>query len=450
MSGEHSKVVLVAVVAGVIVLMHLGLCPLTLQLLMLGVVAYALYRRTSIRAERRVLEKFTGSSTDQAPVDPLPKSDKVVCDVPASGASIEGTSDIPDGAGGSWTMESPNPKSDAVVVRAPITGSLSSKDAGVFEDFTVMCTAKIPASGAITILKVDGTVGSELSSLKLAVQASSPGLRQLKLSIGPGFVSCDVTASKAAVTIFARRTGNIVTLTQVIGEDAETYSAALPEGSRILPEVIKPVIIGDGVAGGDVELTKLVVWSTSLADVDVLALSQKAWEAQLLKEEYVAGLVASKNEAMKTAMDARTVNPYGSDVIQRECSAVKDWTLPDALANADAACWAAISAQCETHPEGPGCSCWDPIKATTASCQKFRAQLSGSVPVNLASLTADQLETVKQTYGLAVPTEYHHRRRAQEVHQDVRQNNSHYKKHSSKHKQPSKPKFWWEYLVGRA
>ena len=430
-----SKLTLAVIVTGCILLIVAGVCPLTIQLLMLGALALALVRRGEEQQKQQLDEHFEPAKAEVA-VEQL-KADRVVYDLPKLG-SLLGLEEFPDVAG-TWRGTQSNPKQDVIVLRGTLSGP-PSKDSGVFEDFTLQLTAKIPPAAAFSVLKVFGTQGGAMSSIELSLQPGAAGHRQLTLSVGGAKVSTDVNAAKGGVAIIARRSGSVVTLLQASGVDIERTDTALPPDTpRVLPEVTAPAkIAADGVMGGDVEITRLTVWSCALTDGDVQALVQKSWEAQLAHEPFVEGLVSERDAALQRAKDVKEQNPYGSDAVQRSCTAVTDWTLPDAVAGADAACWAAISAQCEAHPDGPGCGCWDPVKSTSASCQAFRAQLSGSGPVRLNALTPEQLESVKSTYklitppiGIAPPL----------VAMPVAR--KHHKRHKAK-----KEKHWWHFFVG--
>lgn len=413
---------LVLIVAIVSVMLASGICPLTIQLALLGILFLALVRK-SHDVSTFVIEKYESEAAGVTMTDgvvkedytKLPKKESLVAHLSYMAGQIKDAKAINDPVSNSaWTLETPNSTSDSIVMRNKITG-MTSQHAGVFENFTIVMTLTIPFNGTLSLFKVQGMKNGSLSKIELVVQPGPDGKRQIQLVCGSSAVTANVTATASPVTIVALRKGNLVTISQTmhgITPTVDSYEGELTDDSRITPEVTSPVeLASGGVSGGDAYLKRLIVWSIPLTPEDVSAVIKRAWVVEILKEPVVARIVKEEEAAALNATKAKTMNPYGSAVIQNTCSAIKDWTLPDAVAMADEACWKSIEAHCTANPTSPGCKCWDPALSLTASCVNFRAQLSGQTPPNLAALTPAQLEQVKHVYGLGTSHGHVHRHR---------------------------------------
>jgi hypothetical protein len=409
---------LVMIVAIVSILLASGICPLTIQLALLGVLFLALVRKS-----RDVVEKYESEAAGVTMTDgvvredytKLPKREALVVHLSYMAGPLKDAKTIHDPVSNSaWTLETPNSTTDSIVLRNKITG-MTSQQAGVFEDFTIITTLTLPLNGTVSLFKVHGMKSGALSKIELAVQPGPEAKRQIQLSCGSSAVTANVSATASPVTIVAMRKGNRVTINQIIHGITPTVDAHegdLSDDSRMTPEVTTPVeLASGGVSGGDAYLKRLIVWSAPLTSDEISAVIKRAWVVEILKDPVVARIIQDEEAASANAANAKTKNPYGSEVIQNTCSAIKDWTLPDALAMADEACWNSISAHCSANPTSPGCKCWDPALSLTASCVNFRAQLSGKPPPNLSALTPAQLEQVKHVYGLG--NHHHHKHQHQ-------------------------------------
>lgn len=459
---------LVLIVAIVSLMLASGICPLTIQLALLGVLLLALVRKSNETVA--IVEKYeseaVGVSVNDGVVKEdytkLPKKEALVAHLSYMAGQLKDAKTIGDPvSNGMWLLETPNGTSDSIVMRSKITG-MTSQQAGVFDDFTIIMTLTMPFNATMSMFKAQGMKTGALSSIELAVQPGPEGKRQVKLMCGSSAVTANVTATASPVTIVALRKGNNVTISQTIHgitSAVDTYEGVLSDDSRITPEVTTPVeLASGGVSGGDAYLKRLIVWSIALAPEDISAVIKRAWVVEILKEPVVARIVKEEEASALNATKAKTMNPYGSEVIQNTCASIKDWTLPDAVAMADSACWSAISAHCTANPTAPGCKCWDPALSLTASCVNFRAQLSGQVPPNLAALTPAQLEEVKHVYGLGKEHQHHdhEKRENRPIHGDPGDDadvlyptqRKVYKRHHKKSNEDTKWK-WWYALVGR-
>lgn len=408
---------LVLIVAIVSVMLASGICPLTIQLILLGILFLALVRKSNAVIENYESEAAGVTMTDgvvKEDYTKLPKKASLVIHLSYMAGQIKDAKSINDPVSNTaWTLETPNSTSDSIVMRNKITG-MTSQHAGVFDDFTIVMTLTMPYNVTTSLFKVQGMKGGSLSKIELEAQPGPDGKRQIKLTCGASAVTAYATSTASPVTIVAIRKGNHITISQTmhgITPTVDTYEGDLKDDSRITPEVTSPIeIASGGVSGGEAYLKRLVVWSVALTPEDISAVIKRAWVVEILKEPVVARIVKDEEAASLSAAKAKSMNPYGSDVIQNTCISIKDWTLPDAVAMADAACWKSITAHCTANPTSPGCKCWDPALSLTASCINFRAQLSGQTPPNLAALTPAQLEQVKHIYGLGKSHahEHHH------------------------------------------
>ena len=373
----------------VALLMAAGVCPLTLQLVMLAAVLTMLVREQR-RALLTTVERFQSdipgvSLVDGAVTDDfstLPSKDSLAIYLSSlSAGTLKGAVSIADQVSSTpWTLPAPNHSSSSIIVGSQALTGPSSQQSGVFSDFTICATVAIPEGATMTVLTVAGLLRGSMSSIRLAVQPGAVGGRQVKLVCGGSDATADFSGTSDPVTIMVRRAGNNIFMSQTIHAiepSTEKYSTTVQDNSRITPDVTTPMTIGDGgVIGGEAHLKRLIIWSKSLSDDATSAVLRRAWTVELLQQPTVAGIVSSLDQARSDVSGARSANPYGSDVIQNACSRITDWTLPDAVAMADKACWTAISAHCQSNPSAPGCGCWDPSKSGTASCVAFRSQLS--------------------------------------------------------------------------
>lgn len=373
---------LVTVAAALVVAAALGagVCPLTVQLLALAVVACR-----ALLPAAPLLEHMDAQPGGGPAAGVPPQADKLTHHLRIAGADLAGARAVEDDASGTaFTSDEPNTKADALVLRRRWAGA-SSEDAGVFDDFTIAATLRLPAAGALSLFRAQGlSGGGELAVVDFAVGPGAPGRRQLSLAYGGETVSADVVATREPVTLIVRRDGgaSTATLLQCVHSftgATEREARELPAGARVTPQVSAPVALAaDGVAGGDAELLRLLVWNAALTDGDLDTVCQQGLQAQLMLTPEFVQAQRRRAEAAAAAAASRTRNPYGSDAVQAQCGSVADWTIPGALAAADAACWDAVDTHCRAAPAGPGCECWLPARADTVACRKFRATLSSA------------------------------------------------------------------------
>lgn len=402
---------IVATALVVVALLAAGFCPLTVQLLVL-----AFLTCRALLPEGRVLEHMAadggsedGGSEDGGAAASLvpPQTDKLTHRVELGGGGLLDARSVPDDASGTaFTGGGPNPKPDALVLRERWTGA-SSEDAGVFEDFTIAVSVTLPEGCALSLFRAQGLSGSGgLAAVDLSVGPGAAGRRQLTLTYGDAVARADVTATREPVTLIARRdkgaaTATLLQCTHSVKSPTERESRELSAATLVTPLVKTPVqVAADGVTGGEADLVRVLVWHTALPDRDLDEVCAQGLRAQLLREPVYAALVRKRDAAVQAALAARTRNPFGSDSVQARCASVKDWTLPGALAGADAGCWDAVAAHCRDDPTAPGCECWSPARAGTPACVKFLATLSKEAPVSLGNLSAAQLGALKKRYGL--------------------------------------------------
>jgi hypothetical protein len=95
----------------------------------------------------------------------------------------------------------------------------------------------------------------------------------------------------------------------------------------------------------------------------------------------IVSAMADRERASAAAMhDMVNKNPWASEKVAAQCSAIKDWTNPN-FAVASDECRASIAHHCQMHPKAAGCECWDQDSATYTrpSCVAQR-ELFGEKP----------------------------------------------------------------------
>jgi hypothetical protein len=400
-------IVAAAVMAGLLI--HVGVCPITIQMLLVAAVLIAVFRAQTaqtIKAEHMTQPKIAGEPDLYAP----PVADMLTHSVEAMrGGLDQAKSIVDDAAGGVFESQVGNTRDDVLVLSDPWSGPPSNV-AGVFEDFTIAVTVTIPEQGQVSLFKAAAMTTTGLGAVEVRVQPGADGRRQLSLMYGDdtGTVSTDVAATKEPVTIICRKSGLKVVLQQAthsVTADNQRVELDMSDTARARPQVTTPVLLGaPGSAGGDALLSRLLVWKVAIPDDIINHIVLQGKMIALRKDDVFQSLISERDRAYKTAADAKTRNPYGSDAIQEACKAsITDWTKPGEIAFATVGCKDSITDFCKANPDHPECACFGDAKKDTAACKQFLGLLKSSPPADLENLTPEELAAIVGKYGLQDP-----------------------------------------------
>lgn len=405
-------IALLAIAVCVAVLLHVGVCPLTVQILVLAAILWRVYIASSAGSVQ-VAEHMTASEYHK--YNPfVPPGDKLKLNIQAVSGNLEKAVSVRDSVGNvefTRVSDSANVQDDVVVLDTAWKGGTSDK-AGVFGDFTVAFTGTFHTDSVFTLLKVDGLTGSgEFGAMKLKI-SNTPEKTDVALVYGS---DSDVTRESfkyypGLVTIIVSKTeaptegGATVTFShRPHANDAQTLTKPVKMvGNTILKsQVTSQITIGDApVTGTPARMSRLLMWESKISDSDVLEIVSQGDKIQILKVQAYRDLLDDNERLAAEAEAARTKNPFGDEVIQSKCSSVKDWTKPNAIGDANAECWDEIKNFCEARPDAPGCECWSDAQKGTDKCRKFMATMSASPYTDVSALQEAQVEEVMKKYNL--------------------------------------------------
>jgi hypothetical protein len=404
-------IALLAIAVCVAVLLHVGVCPMTVQVLILAAILWRAYLMSDTGAA--VTEHMTAS--DYHKYNPfVPPGDNLKMNLQAVEGNLEKAVSVRDKVGNvefTRVSDSTNVQGDVMVLDTAWKGGSSDKG-GVFGDFTVAFTGTFHTDSTFTLLKVDGLTGAgEFGAMKLKI-SNAADTTNVSLVYGS---DADVTREQfkyypGLVTIIVSKTesptegGATVTFShRPHANDAQTLTKPVKmNGNTILKsQVTSQITIGDSPATGTpARVSRLLLWESKISDADVLDIVSQGDKIQILKVQAYRDLLADNERLATEAHAARTKNPFGDEVVQSKCSSIKDWTRPNAIGDASPECWDEIKRFCEARPDAPGCECWSQSKKDTDKCKKFIATMSASPYTDVSSLQEDQVEAVMKKYDL--------------------------------------------------
>jgi hypothetical protein len=404
-------IALLAIAVCVAVMLHVGVCPMTVQILVLAAILWRVYTASTVHDG--ATEHMTASEYHK--YNPfVPPGDKLKMNLQAVSGSLEKAVSVRDSVGNvefTRVSDSTNVQADVVVLDTAWKGGRSDM-AGVFGDFTVAFTGTFHTDSMFTLLKVDGLTGTgEFGAMKIKISNNTDST-DVSLVYGS---DSDVTREQfkyypGLVTIIVSKTesptegGATVTFShRPHANDAQTLTKPVKmNGNTILKsQVTSQITIGDAPATGTpARVSRLLLWESKISDSDVLEIVSQGDKIQILKVQAYRDLLADNERLATEADDARTKNPFGDAVVQDKCSSVKDWTRPNAIGEANAECWDEIKRFCEAKPDAPGCECWSESKKDTDKCKKFRATMSASPYTDVSTLKDDEIEAVMKQYNL--------------------------------------------------
>jgi len=386
-------IVLLATALAVALLLYGGICPMTIQVLVIAV----LLSTAVVRAEKPTEHFSSGPAPDTTPV---PLADALTNEIDTASGGLSGAMSVADAAAGAnFECADANTLDDALSLTTQWTGP-PSNTAGVFGDqWTVAATVRLTEAAQVPLLTVSGMTAAGLGAFQLLVQPGPVGRRQIVLTYGASSVSHDVSATVAPVTVVVRRDGATVTLIQAVHGVSDVKERGDVElDASMKAQVTAPMTIGGSMSAGPCgSLLKLLVWKAALSDADIQKVCDQALASQLVLQPAYKGIMQQRDAALTQAQSARSRNPWDSDGIQQACSSsVPDWTAPGALFMAPPTCRDAVSAHCSARPTSKGCECWG--TPDTPGCKKLMSVMSGAVVPDLQNLTPGQLAAIKAKY----------------------------------------------------
>ena len=388
--------VLLASALAVALLLYGGICPMTIQILVLAVLLVSALSQPAPWTDTP-MEHFTDGGSDAAPV---PLADALTNEIDASSGGLSGVMTITDrAAGAAFECVDANTVDDALSLTKQWTGP-PSNTAGVFGDqWTVAATVRLTEAAQVPLITVSGMAPAGLGTFQVLVQPGPVGRRQIVLTYGAASVSHDVSATVSPVTIVVRRDGNAVTMMQAVHGVTDIKERGDVElDATMKAQVTAPMTIGGSMTSGPCgSLLRLLVWKTALSDGDVQAVCDQALMSQLTQQPVYQKIMQQLDAAVTQAQSARSRNPWDSDGVQHACAmSVPDWTAPGALINAAPTCRDSVSAHCSAHPTSKGCECWG--TPDTPGCRKLMSVISGAGVPDLHNLNPGQLAAIKAKY----------------------------------------------------
>ena len=389
----------------VALLLHFGICPLTIQLI---VVAAILWRARRPAAVQEHFGYNPPSDRNYVGFHP-PKQDHLSNCVETMDGNLKDVQEIADMSqdGTTYKCSQKNLKPDvlALITDAPWSGG-KSRDCDVFGDFTIAVTMQLHvADSEVTVLEVVGfDSNQDKSSLTVKVRPTTASRRSIDVAYGKVSVPTGVTASTEPLTIIVRRDGVKLTVTQYVHSVNDTATGEGGTREMADPKLTAggndfPVVFGH-LHRGQAELTRLMVYNVALTDDEISVLVKQGLKTQVFKQALYQEIVDQLDEANSRAVLATTGNPYKDDGVQAACAAVKNWTMPNAIAYAGQSCWDSINNFCSKNPGHPGCECWGAEK-DSLKCKKFLATMSSSDITDLDNLKDEDVAAIMQKYKLA-------------------------------------------------
>lgn len=251
-------------------------------------------------------------------------------------------------------------------------------------DFTIFVTllGRAPINRS-NVFRVYGSAPFEGEQVMIQVQMlmdpQPDGSVDVTASVGPCAVSVKRPQGSDQVSYVFQRTAQSLTLTAFTPTASGLVDANEPCTIKVEPTVSTPMTINspDESVGALVEFG---IYSRALPASEMNALVMELKRRALLTNPIVSAM-ADRERASATAMrNMVNENPWESEKIAEQCSAIKDWTKPN-FAVASDECRASIAHHCQIHPKTSGCECWDQDSATykRPSCV-IQRELFGETP----------------------------------------------------------------------
>lgn len=382
---------LCAVAVSVALLLHVGICPLTIQLLVLGALLWGIQYSQSHAPP--VAEHMVAA---RAPGFRMPEEASMTLRIDVGNDDVDRVKVLQNGASGAskeFTTNQENSSTEMIALAKndPWKGDQeSSRNSGLFGSFTFVTTVRMSPNAEAVLISAKAMMSTnQVVDIRVLVGPAAAGRRKVSLEFGADTVSAEFEAISNWCTIFVRKTGRDVDILQ---HSHDLDNGRTPAQTRRLVadgilygRISSPLEFGRMTSDSNVSIRQLFVWQKALSEADLVEIKDATFKSQLMLEPTYQKLVKDLRAAEDKAAGCATTNPWGDSGIDRACPSVTNWKSPTALVDADPACWDVVGAFCKkpANRDKPGCVCWalEGDAADTDKCKKFRATVS-SVPTS--------------------------------------------------------------------
>jgi len=273
----------------------------------------------------------------------------------------------------------------------------------------------------------------EIELLKL--YANSPNNNGLSIFIEKGSIHNDNNTQVGALLLqyadhtpyeclvdkdhnFINLDKDVLTFYFIIKDTDNVRVLMMTEGSTTIYLLLKFTITNTDVTFSNKELliNRLLNWNSTIFN---LAIYDKALSDESVSNfyshimnEYLKNLDPNFNTMLTQYNDSISLIqsllkcPYNKTVAS-QCSSVKSWCDVNQIMNAPLQCRKSINDYCANNTANPLCKCWDTSSSlyNTDNCRIYRSIFSGEKTASFEGLTAEDLEYIKNKYGLIWPHE---------------------------------------------
>jgi len=211
---------------------------------------------------------------------------------------------------------------------------------------------------------------------------------------------------------------DVLTFYFIIKDTDNVRVLMMTEGSTNIHLILKFNITNTDVTFSNKELliNRLLNWNSTLYN---FAIYDKALSDENVSNfythimnEYLKNLDPNFNTMLSQYNDSINLIqallkcPYDKTVATK-CSSIKSWCDVNQLMNAPLQCRKSINDYCANNTANPLCKCWDTSSTmfNSDNCKLYRSIFSGERTSSFEGLTAEDLEYIKNKYGLIWPHE---------------------------------------------
>lgn len=265
--------------------------------------------------------------------------------------------------------------------------------------------ANSPNNNAITMYIKKGTLHTDNNTQvgTLMLQYSDNPPYECKVDREHDFINLD----KDALTFYfiVKDTDNVRVL-------------MMAEGSSTIHLILKFNISNIDVTFSNKELilNRLLNWNATIYNFAIydraLIDEQVTTFYSHVITEYIKNLDPNFNEMLSQYNDSIGIIqallkcPYDKTVCAN-CSSVKSWSDTNQVMNSSIQCRKSINDYCANNTANPLCKCWDTSSViyNTDNCRLYRSIFSGEKNASFEALNPEDLEYIKNKYGLIWPHE---------------------------------------------
>jgi hypothetical protein len=211
---------------------------------------------------------------------------------------------------------------------------------------------------------------------------------------------------------------DILTFYYIVKDTDNVRVLMMNENSNSIQQILKFTITNTDVTFSNKEMiiNRLLNWNGNIFNFAIydrsLSDEQVSNFYTHVMNEYLKNIdpnfmamLSQYNEALGM-IQSLTKCPYDKTVCD-SCTSVKKWCDMNQVMTSTAQCKKAINDFCSNNTSHPLCKCWDTSSSlyNTESCRMYRSLYSGERTSCLEGLTAEDLEYIKNKYGLISPHE---------------------------------------------